>query len=271
MFLKRFFWLTIVVLSAIGQLAVGESNILVLVDNLVVRETHSKFLKSLTDRGHQLTIKTADDPTLQLVKYDQHLYDHLILFSPTVEEFGGSLSTSVITDYIDNGGNLLIAGGSEVGFAIRDLANECGLEFDKDGNQVIDHFNFDASLDDGTHTAVTAGNRHLIDAPKIAGNKQTLNPLLYRGTSLIVNKSNPLLFNVLTGSPTSYSYAPNKAIVEVSVVAFVFCVFSVLLTNFVSCQTDSELDWLKHRSYRRASGQEQRQSAVQRLVGVLQR
>ena len=216
MFSKQFFWLTIVLLSAIGQLTVCESDILVLVDNLVVRETHSKFLKSLTDRGHKLTIKTADDPTLQLVKYDQHLYDHLILFSPTTEEFGGSLSTSVITEYIDNGGNLLIAGGPEVGFAIRDLANECGLEFDKDGNQVIDHFNFDASLDDGTHTAVIAGNRHLIDAPKITGDKQTLNPLLYRGINLIVNKNNPLVFSVLTSSPTSFSYAPDKPIVEVS-------------------------------------------------------
>ena len=216
MFLNRFCWLTVAILSVAGHFAMAESNILVLVDNLVVRETHSKFLKSLTDRGHKLTIKTADDPTLQLVKYDQHLYEHLILFAPTTEEFGGSLSSAVITDYIDNGGNLLIAGGPEVGFAIRDLANECGLEFDKDGHQVIDHFNFDATQDDGTHTAVTAGNRHLIDAPKIVGDKQTLAPLLYRGNNLIVNKNNPLLFSVLTGSPTSFSYAPAKPIVEVS-------------------------------------------------------
>ena len=90
MYLKYSFLLTICILSVINEFVIceQESNILVLVDNLVIRETHSKFLKSLTDRGHKLTIKTADDPTLQLIKYGEHLYDHLILFSPTVEEFG---------------------------------------------------------------------------------------------------------------------------------------------------------------------------------------
>lgn len=215
MFLKFGFLLTILILS-ICRSIICESNVLVLVDNLVIRETHSKFLKSLTDRGHQLTIKTADDPTLQLVKYGQHLYDHLILFAPTVEEFGGSLSTSLITDYIDNGGNLLITGSSEVGFAIRDLANECGIEFDKDGNQVIDHFNYDKSNDDGTHTLITVSNEHLVEAAKIVGNnKQTLKPLIYRGTSLIVNKNNELVFNILTGTTSSFSYAPLKPISEV--------------------------------------------------------
>lgn len=210
--------LTIVHLLSLlfGDVRCEESNILVLVDNLVTRETHSKFLKSLTDRGHKLTIKTADDPTLQLVKYGKHLYDHLILFSPTVEEFGGSLSTSVITDYVDNGGNLLIAGSSEVGFAIRELAIECGIEFDKDGNQAIDHFSFDSTQDDGTHTTVVVANDQLIDAAKVVGDKRALKPLLYRGTSLIVNRDNPLVFNILTGSSTSFSYAPAKAIVEVS-------------------------------------------------------
>jgi len=215
MILKCSFVLTIILLSTIANFvhSVDESNILVLVDNLVTRETHSIFLKSLTDRGHKLTIKSADDSTLQLVKYGKHLYDHLILFSPTVDEFGGSLSPSLIADYVDNGGNLLITGSSEVGFAIRELAVECGIEFDKDENQVIDHFNFDSTQDDGTHTTVIVDSSNLISAPKVVGNKQS-SSLLYRGTSLIVNKANPLVFNILTGSSTSFSYAPAKPIVE---------------------------------------------------------
>lgn len=38
-----------------------------------------------TDRGFDLTFKTADDPALTLVKYGEFLYDNLILFSPSVE------------------------------------------------------------------------------------------------------------------------------------------------------------------------------------------
>lgn len=217
MYFKCSFLVTIVLLSIIfnGDVCLGEeSRVLVLVDNLVIRETHSKFLKSLTDRGHKLTIKAADDPTLQLVKYGEHLFEHLIILAPTVEEFGGSLSTSVIAEYIDNGGNVLITGSDEVGFAIRELASECGIEFDKDGNQVIDHFNFDAQLDDGTHTVIKVDNKNLIDAVKLVGNKNSLNPLVYKGTSLILHKNNPMVFHILTGSSTSFSYAPSKTITE---------------------------------------------------------
>lgn len=37
------------------------------------------------DRGFDLSFKTADDPSLSLIKYGQFLYDHLIIFAPSVE------------------------------------------------------------------------------------------------------------------------------------------------------------------------------------------
>lgn len=40
---------------------------------------------TITDRGFELTFKTADDSSLALVKYGEFLYDNLILFSPSVE------------------------------------------------------------------------------------------------------------------------------------------------------------------------------------------
>lgn len=43
------------------------------------------FCVLLSDRGFDLTFKTADDPSLSLIKYGQFLYDHLIIFSPSVE------------------------------------------------------------------------------------------------------------------------------------------------------------------------------------------
>lgn len=46
-----------------------------------------------SDRGFDLTFKTADDPGLSLIKYGQFLYDHLIIFAPSVEgkdHFNGS-------------------------------------------------------------------------------------------------------------------------------------------------------------------------------------
>jgi len=38
-----------------------------------------------SDRGFDLTFKSADDAGLELIKYGVHLYDNLIIFSPSVE------------------------------------------------------------------------------------------------------------------------------------------------------------------------------------------
>lgn len=99
---------------------------LVLVDNWSIRETHSMFFRSLRERGYEMTFKTADDSSLALVKYGEYLYDNLIIFSPSVQEFGGSIDVAAITNFVDNGGNILVAANSNIGEPIRELATECG-------------------------------------------------------------------------------------------------------------------------------------------------
>ncbi|KAJ8320210.1 hypothetical protein KUTeg_001797 [Tegillarca granosa] len=110
---------------------------LILVDNWSVRETHSIFFRTLRDRGFELTFKTADDASLSLVKYGEFLYDNLILFSPSVE-----------------------------GDPLKELATECGVEFDEEKTAVIDHLNYDLS-DKGKHTLIVADPKNLLDAPMI--------------------------------------------------------------------------------------------------------
>jgi hypothetical protein len=44
-----------------------------------------KFLKLFLDRGYKLSFFLAEDPRLTLQEFGEYLYDHLILFSPTVE------------------------------------------------------------------------------------------------------------------------------------------------------------------------------------------
>lgn len=62
----------------------------------------------VSERNYKLTFKTADDPSLSLSKYDEYLYQNLIIFSPSVEEFGGSLSADAVISFVDNGGGLLL-------------------------------------------------------------------------------------------------------------------------------------------------------------------
>ncbi|XP_064610826.1 LOW QUALITY PROTEIN: dolichyl-diphosphooligosaccharide--protein glycosyltransferase 48 kDa subunit-like [Liolophura sinensis] len=185
---------------------------LVLVDNWSARETHSIFFRTLRDKGYELSFKTADDASLALVKYGEFLYDNLILFSPSVEDFGGNVNVAAITNFIDGGGNVLVAASSSIGEPIRELASECGVEFDDENTAVIDHLNYDVG-DQGKHTLIVADSKNLMDAPKIIGSKN-INPLLFRGVGMTADPENPLLLNLLHASSTAYSFNPDEKIDE---------------------------------------------------------
>jgi len=200
----------LVIVTVVSATSLGNGNkVLVLLENLTVKETHSIFFKSLADTGLELTYKVADDSGLQIKKYGQYLYDHIIVFSPTVEEFGGDLSAEAITEFIDEGGNILIAANSNVGEVLREVASEVGFEVDDDGTAVIDHLNYDLK-DQGKHTLVVADPKNLIKSDKIVGSGNA--PMLYRGVGLLVDHENPLVMEILTGSSTSYSHNPDSMI-----------------------------------------------------------
>ncbi|XP_016404745.1 dolichyl-diphosphooligosaccharide--protein glycosyltransferase 48 kDa subunit-like [Sinocyclocheilus rhinocerous] len=194
------------------QAVLGDGKTLVLLDNPNIRDTHSIFFRSLADRGFDLTFKTADDPGLSLIKYGQFLYDHLIIFSPSVEDFGGNISVETITAFIDGGGNVLVAASSDIGDPLRELGSECGIEFDEEKTAVIDHHNYDVS-DPGEHTLIVADPENLLKAPTIVG-KPTDKPVLFKGVGMVADPDNSLVLDILTGSSTSYSYFPDRPITK---------------------------------------------------------
>jgi oligosaccharyltransferase complex subunit beta len=202
-----------VLLAAVLGLAAAAENkrVLVLLENLTVKETHSIYFKTLAGAGFDLTFKVADDANLGLKKYGEYLFEHLIVFAPTVEEFGGAISPEAITEFIDGGGNVLVAGNSNLGEALREIASEVGFEADEEGTSVIDHLNYDAK-DEGKHTLVVASPANLIKSSKMTGGVTA--PLLYRGVGLLTDPANPLVLQILTGSSTAYSHNPDLPITE---------------------------------------------------------
>lgn len=185
---------------------------LVLLENMSIKETHSMFFSDLTSRGYQLVFKLADDQTLTLAKYGEYVYDNLIIFAPSVEEFGGNIDVKAITDFIDNGGNVLVAASSEIGEVLRDLALEVGLDPDERGSAVIDHLNYDVG-DHGDHTLLVMDQGNIISSPLITGSSSP-QPVLYQGLGLLADVDNPLVIEIMTGYTTSYSYNPGYDIID---------------------------------------------------------
>ncbi len=58
------------------------------------------------------------------------------------------MDAEVLSEFVDAGGNVLVAGSNIIGDAIREFAGECGIEFADDKSAVIDHLNYDVN-DDG--------------------------------------------------------------------------------------------------------------------------
>ncbi|XP_017481651.1 PREDICTED: dolichyl-diphosphooligosaccharide--protein glycosyltransferase 48 kDa subunit-like, partial [Rhagoletis zephyria] len=100
---SRYLVFIFLAIQASNAILDSDANTLVLLDNLAIRETHSIFFKSLQDRGFKLVYKLADDSGLVLSRYGEYIYKNVIVFAPSVEEFGGDLSVEKLTEFVDDG------------------------------------------------------------------------------------------------------------------------------------------------------------------------
>ncbi|XP_042514319.1 dolichyl-diphosphooligosaccharide--protein glycosyltransferase 48 kDa subunit-like isoform X3 [Macadamia integrifolia] len=181
-----------------------DRRILVLLDDFGIKSSHSIFFKTLQTRGFELDFKLADDPKLTLQRYGQYLYDGLILFSPTIERFGGTLDLATVLDFVDSGRDLIVAADASASDLIRDIATECGVEFDEDpAAVVIDHTSYAVSEIEGDHTLIASDD--FIQSDAILGSKIIETPVLFQGVGHTLNPANSLVLKVLSASPSAYS------------------------------------------------------------------
>nr|CAN69595.1 hypothetical protein VITISV_005658 [Vitis vinifera] len=186
-----------------------DRRILVVLDDIGLKSSHSIFFKSLQTRGLELDFKLADDPKISLQRYGQYLYDGLILFSPTTERFGGSLDLGAILDFVDSGHDLIITTDASASGLIRSIATDCGVDFDEDPSaMVIDHTSYAVSDTEGDHTLIASDD--FIQSDVILGSTTIEAPVLYKGIGHSLNSANSLVLKVLSASPSAYSADPNS-------------------------------------------------------------
>ncbi|KAM1002664.1 hypothetical protein ACFX2C_003072 [Malus domestica] len=186
-----------------------DRRVLVLLDDLAVKSSHSLFFKSLQSRGFELDFKLADDPKISLQRYGLYSYDALILFSPSVDRFGGTIDLAAILDFVDSGHDLIIAADTNASDLIRQIAVECGVDFDEDpAAMVIDHTSYAVSDTEGDHTVIASDD--FIKSDVILGSEKIEAPVLFQGIGHAVNSENSLVLKVLSASPSAYSANPKS-------------------------------------------------------------
>nr|KYP66054.1 Dolichyl-diphosphooligosaccharide--protein glycosyltransferase 48 kDa subunit [Cajanus cajan] len=202
----------------------SDRRVLVLLDDFALKSSHSLFFNSLKSRGFDLHFHLADDPKIALQRYGQYLFDALILFSPTIERFGGSVDAAAILDFVDSGHDLVVAADSNASDLIREIATECGVDFDEDpAALVVDHSGYAVSATEGDHTLIASDD--FIKSDVILGSKKieaTLfydfshymrqAPVLFQGIGHSLNPTNSLVLKVLSASPSAFSANPKSKV-----------------------------------------------------------
>ncbi|KAJ6990069.1 dolichyl-diphosphooligosaccharide--protein glycosyltransferase 48 kDa subunit-like [Populus alba x Populus x berolinensis] len=187
----------------------SDRRLLVLLDDLSLKSSLSIFFNSLKSRGFDLDFKLADDPKLALQRYGQYLYDGLILFSPSIERFGGALDLAAVLDFVDSGHDLIIAADSSASDLIKSVATECGVDFDEDPSAlVIDHKSYAVAGTEGDHTLIAADD--FIESDVLLGKNKIEAPVLFKGIAHSLNAANALVLKVLSASPSAYSANPSS-------------------------------------------------------------
>ncbi|XP_019173145.1 PREDICTED: dolichyl-diphosphooligosaccharide--protein glycosyltransferase 48 kDa subunit-like [Ipomoea nil] len=186
-----------------------DRRILVLLDDSSLKSSHSLFFNSLQSRGFALEFKLADDPTISVQRYGQYLYDGIILFSPSAERFGGALDLAAVMDFVDSGRDLIVAADANASDLIRNIAAECGVDFDEDPSAVvIDHSSYAVSETEGDHTLIASDS--FIESNVVLGSRKIEAPVLFKGIGHSLNPENSLVFKVLSASPSAYSANPKS-------------------------------------------------------------
>ncbi|ONH96736.1 hypothetical protein PRUPE_7G148700 [Prunus persica] len=191
--------------------------LLVLLDDLSLQSSHSIFFHSLISRGFDLHFKLADDPTLSLQRYNQYLYDGLVLFSPTAHQFGGALDFQAVLDFVDSGHDLILAAGASASDLVRSIARQCGVDFDEDPSTVvIDHTNYAVLGTQGDHTLIASDD--FIQSDVILGKNKIEAPVLFKGIAHSLSASNSLARNnariLISGSVDMFSNQLFKSAVQ---------------------------------------------------------
>ena len=82
--MRMMHWWIIGFLASWTAGAACQPGVLVLLQDLSIANTHSRFFQQLKDAGYSLDIRAAEDKSLRLRDWDSWSYEKLILFASSI-------------------------------------------------------------------------------------------------------------------------------------------------------------------------------------------
>lgn len=118
--------------------------VLVLVDDLAAKQTHSTFLKQLIFGGYDVTLSLASSEDAFLQKVDEWQYDHLVVLGGE-GKFGEGVAPAKLLEFFESGRNVYLAINPETSGKVRALAKRLGADVEAKRSTVVDPFSSEGS------------------------------------------------------------------------------------------------------------------------------
>ena len=128
------------------------------------------------------------------------------MFATSDDKFS-PIALGEILDFINDGGNLILATNDRISEEIRLFAAAVGAEFEESSRNVMDHFSYESTLDVDFGMQHEVILTHDITRSIVYGGDSSgsASPILYRGVGHVVDDENILAVSILRGNPSTYS------------------------------------------------------------------
>ena len=190
---------------------------LVLLDSWATIETHSIFFDILKRSGHTLTFEMATNNPPEIKYYEEYFFNNMIIMAPSIKELKNPLGHKEIIDFVQAGHNLMVFGDRDTRKALKNLANEFGIDYENIGFTLYDsenefsRSNSDAIFSSNIFEPLTDTSKQ---SQKTFSRPQKSNPIAYSGIGQINDPNNQFVFPILRAEQSTYSF--NKGIEQLA-------------------------------------------------------
>ncbi|KAJ2633871.1 oligosaccharyl transferase glycoprotein complex, beta subunit [Coemansia sp. RSA 1290] len=208
--LHQWIWLALGATPFCAALSAAGERVLVVVPTVNAASEYSDFLDSLAQRGFDLSVRGAGNTSVALHNDDgTREYDHAVLLAPAARRLG-TLSPRGIVNFVNDGGNLIVAASSDISENLRSLATQFGVDFAKRKSRIVDHVHGNAG-----HTLVPSS--HYANASAVLSDRflaaPNAPPVYFEGIGHRYKES-PLLIPLLTAPRSAYSSPPEDSVLS---------------------------------------------------------
>ena len=153
-----------------------------------------------------MSIYEASDKKIPYQIYGEYQYDNVLLFCPLHKD----LKAFGLRDFVEQGGNVLMASSDKLSTSQRTFAAESGVTFHPKNSLLMDHFHYLPQDNDTLHSTILADD--IAPIPVVVGSKlasaSKKMPVVFQGLGQTLDEENILSFSILHPSATAYSANP---------------------------------------------------------------